>query len=140
MVQKTSATITDSEGSPFAVTIDVSGHRLVGDEPSERGGANLGPAPFDLLAAALGECTAMTIRWYAAKNAWPLEHVRVEVQHNKKIQAGSGAIVDAFSIAMSLTGERLSAEQRQKLFAIAEECPVHKALTGNVTIAMHPQD
>ena len=92
------------------------------------------------LTAALGACTAMTIRWYADKHTWPLDHVSVDVQHGKKIRAGSGAVVDEFRVKMAITGGDLTPEQRQKLFEIAEECPVHKALTGNVAIIMNPQD
>jgi putative redox protein len=140
MVQKTIAHIETREGSPFAVAIEVSGHTLIGDEPTGSGGAGLGPSPFDLLTAALGECTAMTIRWYAAKHDWPLEQTRVEVQHGKKIRAGSGEVVDEFRIAMEVIGAQLSDEQRSKLYEIATECPVHQALTGTIAITMSPQD
>lgn len=140
VVQKTIARIETREDSPFAVAIEVSGHRFIGDEPVRSGGADLGPAPFDLLSAALGECTAMTIRWYAAKQGWPLEQARVEVQHGKKIRAGSGTVVDEFRITMDLVGAQLSDEQRQQLYTIARECPVHKALTGTAAISMVPQE
>ena len=140
MANKTIAHVETRPDSPFAVAIDVSGHQLVGDEQTANGGANLGPSPFDLLTAALGACTAMTIRWYADKHTWPLDHVSVDVQHGKKIRAGSGAVVDEFRVKMAITGGDLTPEQRQKLFEIAEECPVHKALTGNVAIIMNPQD
>lgn len=61
----TTAHIVETGESAFAVSIDVSGHHLIGDEPVEQDGGDLGPAPYDLLLAALGECTAMTVRWYA---------------------------------------------------------------------------
>jgi putative redox protein len=77
----TTAHIVETGDSVFAVSIDVSGHQLIGDEPADQGGANLGPAPYDLLLAALGECTAMTVRWYARQQNWPLERVEVTLTH-----------------------------------------------------------
>src|SRR3546814_16444336 len=74
MVQKTVANVSDAQGSPLAVAIEVSGHHVFGDEPVAQGGKNLGPTPYDLLTAALGECTAITIRWYAMREGWPVEH------------------------------------------------------------------
>ena len=140
MVQKTIAHIETRPDSPFAVAIEVSGHHFIGDEPLGNGGADLGPSPFDLLTAALGECTAMTIRWYAQKHDWPLEQARVEVQHGKKIRAGSGEMVDEFRVTMEITGAQLTEDQRTKLYAIANECLVHKALTGTIAITMVPQE
>ena len=71
--ETTTAHIVETGESAFAVSIEVSGHQLVGDEPLAKGGGDLGPAPYDLLLAALGECTAMTVRWYARQQNWPLE-------------------------------------------------------------------
>lgn len=134
MAQKTVATVADAQGGPLAVAIEVSGHHLFGDEPVARGGRNLGPTPYDLLTAALGECTAMTVRWYAIRQGWPLEHVSVEVQHGKKMQAGSEEMIDEFHKTVSIVAPDLSDEQHQKLLEIAEKCPVHKTLTGTIRI------
>lgn len=79
----TTAHIAETGESAFAVSIDVSGYHLIGDEPVEQGGGDLGPAPYDLLLAALGECTAMTVRWYARQQSWPLERVEVTLTHAK---------------------------------------------------------
>ena len=68
----TQATIAENGASPYAVSITVSGHALSGDEPISFGGGDTGPAPYDLLTASLGECTAMTVRWYAKQQNWPL--------------------------------------------------------------------
>lgn len=138
MAQKTVAKVADIPVSPLAVAIDVSGHHLFGDEPADRGGANWGPTPFDLLTTALGACTAITVRWYAQQKGWPLEHVNVEVEHGKKMQAGSDELVDHFSKTVSITGAQLTDEQHQKLIEIAEKCPVHKTLTGKITIETSP--
>ena len=137
MAQKTVATVADAQGSPLSVAIEVSGHYLFGDEPATQGGRNLGPTPYDLLTAALGECTAMTVRWYAMRQGWPLEHVSVEVQHSKKMQTGSLEMIDEFHKTISIVAPDLSDEQYQKLLEIAEKCPVHKTLTGTIRIETH---
>lgn len=134
MAVKTVANVADAQGSPFAVAIEVSGHHIFGDEPESKGGKNLGPNPYDLLAAALGECTAITVRWYAAREGWPIEHVRVQIRHGKKLDAGSDTIVDEFRKTISIVAPELSDEQRRKLLEIAEKCPVHQTLTGTIRI------
>lgn len=134
MVHKTQAQVADIPASPLAVAIDVSGHHLVGDEPVAQGGADAGPSPYDLLTAALGACTAMTVRWYAVKMGWPLEHVSVEVEHGKQMQAGGAGTIDAFRKSVVITGAGLTDEQRRKLFEVAGKCPVHKTLTGTIRI------
>jgi len=134
MAERTVAKVHDAQGSPLAVAIEVSGHHLSGDEPIARGGANLGPTPYDLLTAALAQCTAMTLRWYAGQHGWPLEHVVVEVEHGKRIEAGGGDAVDAFRKTVSITGPALTDEQRARLFEAAERCPVHKTLMGTIRI------
>lgn len=135
MAQKTMAHVSDAQGSPLAVAIEVSGHHIFGDEPLSKGGKNLGPSPYDLLAASLGECTAITVRWYAIREGWPVEHVDVEVHHGKKMEAGSEQMIDEFHKTVTIIAPDLSEEQRQKLFDVAEKCPVHKTLTGAIRIA-----
>jgi putative redox protein len=81
-VKTTRADVAETGASPYAVSIEVSGHAITGDEPLDVGGGNLGPAPYDLLTAAPGECTAMTVRWYAIRQNWPLEHVEVTLIPN----------------------------------------------------------
>jgi putative redox protein len=134
MAQKTMANISDAQGSALAVAIEVSGHHIFGDEPVANGGKNLGPSPYDLLTAALGECTAITVRWYAIREGWPVEHVDVEVRHGKKMEAGSEQMIDEFHKTVTIIAPDLSEEQRQKLFEVAEKCPVHKTLTGTIRI------
>lgn len=111
------------------LTQDISafGHGLVGDEPTDDGGAGLGPPPFALLLAALGSCTSMTLRMYADLKEWPLERVRVELRHE---QGPDGLVIDR---RIELTGD-LDEAQRERLLAIAGKCPVHKALTRPIEI------
>jgi len=128
------AKVADAQGSPMAVAIEVSGHHIFGDEPPAGGGRNLGPCPYDLLAAALGECTAMTVRWYANRENWPLEHVEVEVSHDKFIPAGQSHPVDRFRKRVAITGGQLTTEQIDKLHSVAERCPVQKTLESDISI------
>src|SRR3546814_8334918 len=100
-----------------------------------KGGKNLGPTPYDLLTAALGECTAITIRWYVMREGWPVEHVDVQVRHGKKLETGSNQMIDEFHKTISIVAPDLSETQRQKLFDVAGKCPIHKTLTGTIRIA-----
>ena len=126
--QTISAHVIETGENAFAVDINVSGHLIKGDEPLEAGGGNLGPAPFDLLTAALGECTAMTVRWYANQHQWPLDKVEVKLTHHKE-----GA-QDIFKKQVILHGAELTEEQRTRLIAIAAKCPVHKTITSSPII------
>src|SRR5579859_6026441 len=107
------AHVAETGESTFAVDIDVSGHHLKGDEPKETGGKNLGPAPYDMLLAALSECTAMTVRWYAKKENMPLEKVEAQLTHHKEGRK------DIFTKAITLHGDKLTDAQRAKLIEIA---------------------
>lgn len=130
----TQAHIKETGQSAFAVTIDVSGHTLTGDEPGAEGGKNLGPAPYDLLLAALGECTSMTIRWYAKQKNWPLDKVEVALTHQKQKIDGQPFKVDVFTKTITLHGPQLDATQRTKLFEIADKCPVQRTLESTPQI------
>ena len=122
------AHITETGQSAYAVAIEVNGHSLKGDEPESFGGGNTGPAPYDFLLASLGECTAMTVRWYAIQQKWPLEKVEVTLTHQK---VGK---VDKFEKTITVHGDKLTGEQRQKLIEIAAKCPVQRTLEGKVEI------
>lgn len=115
-------------GGKFAQDITVGGHRVRADEESGRGGDNTGPAPHELLLAALGACTAMTLKMYAERKGWPLQHAQVTLNG----QHTDGRFMITRHIA--LTGQ-LDAEQRQRLIEIAEKCPVHKTLASEIVIA-----
>lgn len=122
------ANVIENGESAFCVDITVSGFSIKGDEPVEDGGANLGPAPYDILLAALGECTAMTMRWYARQQNWPLEKVEVSLTHHKEGRT------DHFTKDIKISGESLSAEQREKLIEVAAKCPVQRTLEGTPVI------
>lgn len=122
------ASISETGESSYAVAIDVSGHILRGDEPVSSGGGNLGPAPYDLLLAALGECTVMTVRWYAKQQNWPLEKVEARLTHHKEGKT------DHFTKTVTLHGADLSEEQRARLIEISGKCPVQRTLEGTPVI------
>lgn len=132
--ETTTAVVVETGESAFAVSMDVSGHHLVGDEPIVKGGNDLGPAPYDLLLAALGECTAMTVRWYARQQDWPLERVEVTLTHAKGTAEGKSSKTDHFAKRIRVVGQDLSVEQRQKLIAVAARCPVQRTLEGTPVI------
>jgi putative redox protein len=108
----------------YQVEARVGSAALLIDEPASVGGLGSGPNPYDLLSAALGSCTTMTIRLYAARKAWPLTHVRVKVAHHRDaLQAR-----DTFTRDIYLEGA-LDEAQRAHLIDIAERCPVHLTLS-----------
>jgi putative redox protein len=117
-----------SGAEPLRQTITVGNHTLVADEPRDDGGGDEGPSPHELLLAALGACTAMTLKLYASRKGWPLERVQVGVRGEKE---ASGLAIER---SLALDGP-LTDEQRQRLKEIAERCPVHKTLTGQIRIA-----
>lgn len=123
-----------SEADPKGFLQDVQSgpfHHALADEPTTYGGTNKGMTPYGYLAAGLGACTSMTIRMYARRKRWPLDHVFVEISHNKVHAQDAGQTgedrVDSFARVIHLSGD-LTDEQRQKLLEIADKCPVHKTL------------
>jgi putative redox protein len=123
----------------FAQEITVGAHRLFSDEPKDAGGENAGPSPYELLAAALGACTSMTLGMYARRKQWPLASVVVRLRHCK-IHAidcadcdSKDEMLDRIDRDIELTGN-LTEEQRTKLLEIADKCPVHQTLTRGMKI------
>lgn len=123
----------------YYTEIITAGHSWGADEPQTVGGGDQAPSPYELLTSALGACTAITLRMYADRKQWPLDGVAIRLRH-EKIQAGDGnetglGKVDHVDIAISLRGA-LDDEQRRRLLEIADKCPVHKTLLGEVKIAI----
>lgn len=124
-----------TRGGSFLTALDVGGHQLIADEPAGVGGENLGPAPTSLLSAALAACTSMTLQMYAKHKKLPLEHVSTEVRHAKeKRESGNkNETISVFERVIEIIGD-LDAAQRKRLIEIAERCPVHRTLHGEVRI------
>jgi putative redox protein len=125
---------------PLGQTVLAGRHDLSADEPIAAGGRDGGPGPYDYLLVALGACTSMTLRLYANRKAWPLEQVIVRLRH-AKIHASDCAecettegFLDRIERDIELVGA-LDGEQRARLMDIADKCPVHRTLTGEVKIA-----
>ncbi len=119
--------------------VTANGYALVADEPVGLGGTDAGPTPYDYLLAALGSCTAMTVRMYADRKGGPLESVRVQMRHGKihardceECETENGRI-DRIELDLELEGP-LEEEQRRQLIEIAEKCPVHRTLDSEVLI------
>ena len=124
-----------SEANPDGFLQDVTSGshvHMLADEPLAYGGTNMGMSPYGFLSASLGACTSMTIRMYARRKKWPLEHVSVDVSHNKvhaqDAALGSGDKIDSFNRCITLTGHDLTSDQRARLLEIADRCPVHRTL------------
>jgi putative redox protein len=114
-------------------------HTLTCDEPVEAGGTDAGPGPYDLLVAALGACTSMTLQIYARRKGWPLEAVTVRLRHHRvhardcaDCETKEGRI-DHIERDIEVVGP-LDAEQRQKLLEIANKCPVHRTLASEIKV------
>jgi putative redox protein len=114
-------------------------HVLVADEPIAAGGGDAGPGPYELLLMALGACTCLTVKLYAARKSWPLEDVQVRLRHDRIYEQdcancqSASAKVDHIGVSLRLVGP-LSDEQRGRLLEIAEKCPVHRTLTSRIRI------
>lgn len=123
----------------YRTEILANGHALRADEPVSVGGTDTGPTPYDLLLAALGSCTSMTLRMYADRKQWPLESIGVELHHNKihaadceDCETKEGKI-DLIERKISLDGP-LDEEQKQRLLEIADRCPVHRTLHSEIKV------
>jgi uncharacterized OsmC-like protein/alpha/beta superfamily hydrolase len=123
----------------YTTMVKTGPHRFISDEPEAVGGKNLGPSPYDLLVASLGTCTGMTLRMYADRKKWPLEEIRVHLQHSKLHAEdcdhceNENAKLDHILREVELIGP-LDDVQRKRLLEIANKCPVHKTLHSQVTV------
>ncbi|HKQ30871.1 MAG TPA: OsmC family protein [Burkholderiales bacterium] len=137
-----SSVVVHGRASGFAQEITVGDHRLVSDEPATAGGTDTGSTPYDLLLAALGSCTSMTLGLYARRKHWPLEGVTVRLRHSRAhatdcLECQDKAVMlDRIDCAIELRGV-LTDEQRGKLLEIAKKCPVHRTLTSEIAIYTH---
>jgi len=123
----------------FRTDVVVGNHSLLADEPLSVGGTDLGPTPYDLLSASLATCTTMTLKMYASLKNIGLSSVSVEVSHGKvhaddcgDCESTTGRI-DEFQRVLRVEGD-MSDEQRQRMLEIADRCPVHKTLHGEVKV------
>ena len=131
--------VVESGRGKFAVDITVGSNTLVADEPADKGGNDLGPAPHEMLLAGLGACTVMTLRMYADHKKIPLKAVQVRLSR-RKINAADcpdcvtkEGEVEEMTREITLVGD-LDEATRARLLEIANKCPVHRTLTGEIKI------
>ena len=104
-------------------------NQLIADEPITEGGTDLGFSPYELLAGALASCTSITLRMYADRKEWDIDEIKVDVQFSRDSTTNSAS----FQRTISYVGN-LKSSQKERLIAIANACPVHKTLSGTISI------
>ena len=124
----------------FRTQITASQHQLIADEPREAGGTDEGPSPYELLLAALGACTAMTLKMYVERKKLPVTDVEVLLSFDRihiddcescvKEERLNDQEVQHISRLIYVTGD-VTEEQKERLLYIAGRCPVHVTLHSN---------
>jgi uncharacterized OsmC-like protein/fermentation-respiration switch protein FrsA (DUF1100 family) len=134
-----SVQVTETGMGKFQQMVSMGRHRFLADEPRSAGGLDSGPSPYDLLLAALGTCTAMTVRLYADHKSLPLDRVSVALTHAKIHAADCESCetkegkIDRIDRTITFDGQ-LDDAQRARLLEIADKCPVHRTLTSEIDI------
>lgn len=116
---------------PYTTTVQYGKHQLIVDEPEDLGGQDEGINPTPLLLSSLGCCKAITVKMYADRKNWPLEEVVVRLTH--EVQLSEQQQTTYIQCFLSFKGN-LDDIQKQRLFKIAEKCPVHKILSNPIVI------
>jgi putative redox protein len=131
--------VVEGKGSSTTTEVRLGPHRLTGDIPAEMGGTDKGPNPYDLLLAALGTCTAMAVTGVALRKGWPVESVRVTLNHDRVYATDCAecetkeGLLDKLQRVIEIEGP-LTDEQRGTLFEMAQRCPVSTTLRSEIWI------
>ena len=105
-------------------------NKIITDEPLEKGGQNKGFNPLEILATSLASCTAATLRMYSDRKGWEVPNIQVEVELENYPQSNNAV----FTRKISYDDAVLDEGQLKRLLAVAEACPVHKILHGNIEV------
>jgi putative redox protein len=131
--------VRETRHGAFQQEIAAGTHRFLADEPVAAGGLGSGPGPYDLLLAALGACTSMTVRLYAERKKLSLARTWVRLRHSRIYAADCAecetkeGMLDRIERIISFEGE-LDGDTRKRLLEIADKCPVHRTLVSKVSI------
>jgi putative redox protein len=132
--------VSTSEDTTFRVEVSAGSFAFIADEPVSVGGTGAGPGPYDYMLAAIGSCTAMTLRMYANRKQWPLDKIIVRLRHTP------AHIKDCLECETSPVGPRrldriveivggnLTDEQHKRLLQIADRCPVKQTFERGIQI------
>jgi len=120
----------------YRTEVNTGGHTYFVDEPGSMKGTDTGPDPYGMLLGSIGACKAITVRMYADRKGWPLESVRLDLEHSRPNGRGGAELIE---ISLSFTGD-LSDVQRGRLKEIANACPVQKTISGELTIESMLED
>ncbi|OOQ61661.1 OsmC family protein [Mucilaginibacter pedocola] len=111
----------------YQTTITSGNHAIIADEPVDDGGTDTGMSPYNLLMASLASCTAITLRMYINRKMWVVEEINVDVE---MYRTDAGIFIES---KLDFKGD-LTDEQKQRLITIADACPIHKILVGNIEV------
>lgn len=133
------ASLDDQDG--FTTHLKLGSHYLTADEPSNIGGNDYGPTPYELLAGSLSACTAMTIQMYVKRKGWKLDNVTVHTSYSKSYPKDCSTClddtstkIDTFTRVIKLTSNTLDKKQKERIIQIADKCPVHKTLHSSIQV------
>ncbi len=139
LISKSKVAASLNAADKFTTYLKMGDHSYLADEPTNFGGENYGPTPYEFLSAGLAACTVMTLQMYAKRKKWPLQDVVVHINHSRQHAVDcefcedASSKIDTFTTEIQLKGD-LDEDQISKLMEIAHKCPVHKTLTSRIQI------
>ncbi len=130
--------VTETSEGKFTNQVTVGPHTFRADEPESVGGEDSGPSPYEFLMAGLGACTTMTMRMYVERKGWPMDRASVRLKHEKVTieEEGKKRRIDRIHRHIAIEGE-LDDAQRQRIYEIANRCPVHRTLENGAEVESH---
>lgn len=115
----------------YTTTISYDDLEILADEPIELGGQNKGLAPSQLLLSSVGACKAITMRMYANRKKWKVNKIDIKV--SSEVQKSEQQQTTFIKCNIFIEGD-LDEEQKRRIYAIGEKCPVHKMLMNPIVI------